>query len=352
MVILGAGASYDSYGSWVAGRQPLDRPQDYKLAEDFRPPLTKDLFTERPPVNTTTRVLPECAGWVGHMRQLLRAHGDGRAESVEEILASFADSADPNLSKRATLAIRLFMQHMLMECQNHWSNVVTSHVTNYGTLVVNIAVAGITEACFVSFNYDTLFEQALPNIGVTLTTLDSYIAHASYKVVKPHGSLNWSHKVRSRVGVNAFYDDHLVAARWLIANAPDVDPSPDFTVFPSPQFASHSSLAEGLWPAIALPIASKTEFECPDPHMNALDACVPKVSKLLTIGWRGAERHFLKRFAGKLPRTASTLVVGRDRKDAADIAVRLKGAGLAGRFQSAEGGFTDSLREEIPAFLK
>ncbi len=61
MVILGAGASHDSYGSLAAGN-----PGGGALSpEEHRPPLTKDLFEEGPSVNSTTRLVPERAGWVG-----------------------------------------------------------------------------------------------------------------------------------------------------------------------------------------------------------------------------------------------------------------------------------------------
>ncbi len=286
------------------------------------------------------------------MRRLIRQRGNAKVQSVEEILAQLAASPDPNLSKRATLAIRLFMQHMLTECQQQWASVITSNVTNYGTLLADIAVAGITEACSVSFNYDTLFEQALQTIGVVIDSLDSYIAHQAYKVVKPHGSLIWSHEIPTQ-GIVDLSGQPAAIAGWLIAHAAEVRPSPAFSFFKTPTFAvrANTNPPDVLWPALALPVAGKADFECPDPHMAALDACIPKVSKLLTIGWRGAEEYFLKRFAGKLPRTVSALVVGRDRKDAGEIAARLNGAGLAGHFKPAEAGFTRSLDKEIPAFL-
>ena len=289
-------------------------------------------------------------GVVGYMRQLVRQQGDGKVETVEEILVRFAATPDPELSKRATLAVRLFLQHMLTECQQEWASTVTANVTNYGALLAEIAVAGIKEACFVSFNYDTLFEQALPTIGVTINSLESYVAHPAYKLIKPHGSLNWAHALPA-AGVSEFFGDSTQAARWLIAHAPEVKPPAAFMFFRTPTFAVSRSPDAGLWPAIALPIAAKADFECPEAHMNALDACVPKVSKLLTIGWRGAEQHFLKRLAGKLPRNVRALVVGRDRNDSGDIAGTLNGAGLGCRFQSADGGFTQSLRNGIPAFL-
>ncbi len=86
MVILGAGASHDSYGSLAAGN-----PGGGALSpEEHRPPLTKDLFEEGPSVNSTTRLVPECAGWVGHMRRLIRQLDKEKVQSVEEILAHLA----------------------------------------------------------------------------------------------------------------------------------------------------------------------------------------------------------------------------------------------------------------------
>jgi hypothetical protein len=341
MVILGAGASHDSYGSLTPGNRGDD-----PLADHYRPPLTKDLFEDKPPVSTTTRVLTDSGGWVAYMRKLIRQQGDGKVETVEDILARFSASPNPDLSKRATLAIRLFMQHMLTECQTQWSSTVTANVTNYGALLAEIAVAGIKQVCFVSFNYDTLFEQALPTIGVPIDSLESYVTHPAYIVVKPHGSLNWAHEVSTKSN----FGDAKDVARWLIANAPELDPSPEFKFFRSPLFALGPGSAIGLWPAMALPIARKAAFECPDEHMSALDACVPKVSKLLTIGWRGAEQHFLERFAGKIP-PVSALVVGRDRNDAEQIVATIQRSGIRGRFQMAEAGFSASLDTRIPAFL-
>jgi hypothetical protein len=51
-----------------------------------------------------------------------------------------------------------------------------------------------------------------------------------------------------------------------------------------------------LYPAVAIPTATKTDstFECPVHHLGHLAALIPSVSKLLTIGWRGEEQHFLQ----------------------------------------------------------
>jgi hypothetical protein len=43
----------------------------------------------------------------------------------------------------------------------------------------------------------------------------------------------------------------------------------------------------------AIPVESKTDFECPPDHLTALSDLLPKVRNILTIGWRATEKHFL-----------------------------------------------------------
>jgi hypothetical protein len=50
-----------------------------------------------------------------------------------------------------------------------------------------------------------------------------------------------------------------------------------------------------LYPALAIPVIQKddTSFACPSHHLNTLKSVIPRVRKLLVIGWRGQEEHFL-----------------------------------------------------------
>src|SRR2546422_9217433 len=48
------------------------------------------------------------------------------------------------------------------------------------------------------------------------------------------------------------------------------------------------------YPAIALPVETKNEFEFPDAHLKKLRDVIPEVTRVLIIGWRGTEEHFLK----------------------------------------------------------
>jgi hypothetical protein len=48
----------------------------------------------------------------------------------------------------------------------------------------------------VTFNYDTMLEQAISQVlGLALNTIDAYFSHPYYAIIKPHGSINWGREV-------------------------------------------------------------------------------------------------------------------------------------------------------------
>jgi hypothetical protein len=134
-------------------------------------------------------------------------------------------------------------------------------------------------------------------------------------------------------------------ARWLIDNATRVRPKPDFTFFRTPYTAMDHK--DPAWPAIALPISGKAEFECPESHLLALVDSLPHVSRVLAIGWRGAEDHFLKVLAGNLNPSVRWFIVGRDSSDAQDIAGNIGKAGFGGNREVPNAGFTESLTKHV-----
>ena len=56
---------------------------------------------------------------------------------------------------------------------------------------------------------------------------------------------------------------------------------------------AHDGLHEVRVPALAIPIARKDGFECPPEQVAHLQAFLPSVTRILTIGWRAAEDDFL-----------------------------------------------------------
>ncbi len=46
-------------------------------------------------------------------------------------------------------------------------------------------------------------------------------------------------------------------------------------------------------PALALPLTEKTQFACPEAHIEALRSDLEAVTRVLVVGWRASELHFL-----------------------------------------------------------
>jgi SIR2-like protein len=55
-----------------------------------------------------------------------------------------------------------------------------------------MAIRECEKVCFVTFNYDTVLEQALQEYsGWTISDFSMYTRHAHYKLIKLHGSIDW-----------------------------------------------------------------------------------------------------------------------------------------------------------------
>ena len=68
---------------------------------------------------------------------------------------------------------------------------------------------------------------------------------------------------------------------------------------------------ESLFPALAIPVEAKQEYECPDDHLQALNECLPKITKLLVIGWRASEDQFLDLLVKNLQKDVRVVAPGR-----------------------------------------
>jgi len=44
-----------------------------------------------------------------------------------------------------------------------------------------------------------------------------------------------------------------------------------------------------LFPALSIPVEKNDEFSCPTEHVKALEGLLPRVTKMITIGWRATE---------------------------------------------------------------
>jgi hypothetical protein len=269
LVIFGAGASHDSVPT-------ASRIHD--LNHPLCPPLANDLFHPRRPAFVEAAYdWHEGAGLIGEIRGRV-ASGAGVETALEHFVAE-ADAGHPE-TIRGLVAIRYYIVQVIRRCSAAWSR-DHGNVTNYRILFNQLErwrAGHDDKALLVTFNYDGLLEGALRSSGRRLDDIDLYISRDDFRLIKPHGSMSW---LRGVAG-NASWDEHAI-----IEAAPTLDlVSGTITQGPPPGFANSV-------PAIAIPTQTKTTFECPPLHIEALEEWLPDVDRILVIGWRAQERDFL-----------------------------------------------------------
>ena len=345
LLILGAGASYDSLpASVLNGISPNER-------KELQPPLARDLFADRHSFGEVLDRFPQCAALIGDLRRKLEKGAVVEAEL--EALREEAASYPPR--HRELAAVRFYLQAVLWKCGTRWRDL--SHgVTNYADLLRRIDKwrhEAQSVVCVASLNYDLLFDDAASGtLRMNLNSIPGFVADERYKYVKLHGSVNWGRRVPSPDGAHHPNGDD--ARRLLIDNAQTLAEMQDQWVLRSPGEApSDSGPPTILFPAIAIPTATKSDFVCPDWHVEALRNCLPRVDRILVVGWRGADRDLLD-LLGAIPGKATpVLVVGAREDGTRETVANLASTDLAEdvmmRFTGGFSGFLET--EELESFL-
>jgi len=143
----------------------------------------------------------------------------------------------------------------------------------------------------VTFNYDVLLDQAASDMLTTwqLGGLAEFISRPDFRLFKLHGSTRWhrayttGEQVMGGRMINVAMDHAAdpLCAGVIAAGQTDIDELADMGAY---------SL-----PALAIPMAAKTDFECPPEHLGTLRVDLPDVDYVLVIGWRAAEPHAVER---------------------------------------------------------
>ncbi len=201
-----------------------------------RPPPAKDLFDPtRHNFREAAFEYHEAGALIGAIRSQVQS-GIGVEQALEEYVG-YANDGDPE-TIRGLLAVRYYVAQVVRECARDWTR-MAGNVTNYRILVYHIERwrrQHDDKGLMVTFNYDTLLEDAFSAII-------------------------------------------------------DVSPSLDLMAGPIAQGAVINFPA--TIPAIAIPTQTKSSFECPQDHLDALEEWLPHVDRILIIGWRAQEQHFL-----------------------------------------------------------
>lgn len=293
MVIFGAGASFDSSPTYTIGMVPPENVGD-AANNFFRPPLAKDLFQNRPLFMEAVDAFPQCRSIVPRLRDPAVTSG---TKSIETLLRQLEiESRTYARGKLELYAVRCYLQKAIFDCQLRWRG-VTRGITNYLSLLREIERVDKNgePVCLVTFNYDTLLEDALGEFGLTIHRMDDYTkAHRLFKVFKLHGSVNWAQAVNIRLRDNTNKRHPPSVLKEQLDRFAELDHAitEDFGLcLPG----SMGVIDERpVFPAIAIPVEKKSQFSCPRGFLEQLEEFLPDVSKILIIGWRATEEHFLQ----------------------------------------------------------
>src|SRR5574341_119520 len=333
LVIFGAGASYDSIPHMPPSTHPRSQYPD-------RPPLANELFLDSGIFAKELSRYQVCAPIIPYLRGL---RNEQTIENALEALRSEADK-DPKRSCQLA-AVQFYLHNMIWACEDAWNGIARG-ITNYRTLVDQLRrVRDPAEpVCLVTFNYDRLLDRALADEGIVLDGLPKYIASDTFKLFKLHGSVDWWREVDTPI---ANIQDRKIAAieEELIQRAADLDISQRYRVLGNRPTGRLPGVA--LYPAIAIPVETKRSFECPNDHLVSLQQHLARVTKVLIIGWRGTEEHFLCLLREGLKQPISLCVVDKDETSATDVEtkIRLLGHPIVGGVKNGESGFSDFLKE-------
>jgi hypothetical protein len=316
LVIFGAGASYDSAPDfWPPSQGPL---------EEDRLPLANGLFDLRPIFVEAADGFPDCKAVLPRLR--------AKDVSVEAALARVRDEGanwPPALQELA--AVQYYLHMALWRCEDAWQN--RHHgVTNYVALLREISKwrdGASQPVCFVTFNYDRMLERAMEQVlKLQPRTLDVY-AHRNYTLIKLHGSVDWGREIDGIDDPRIF---HTYPIQRLIAEAAALKISSRYRAVTT--FPMRIAGDRLVFPALSIPLERKDEFNCPDEHVQQLEQFLPEVTRILTIGWRGAEHRFMSMLRHGLKDTPKLMIVsGRDE----DALVTARAFGLGKRGESVFG---------------
>lgn len=279
LIVFGAGASKD----YIADAD-LDQG---KLS--YEPPLTKDLLSHRIQLLSTaiTKNYPEYKPLIGEMNSALRAGKD-----FEEHLLELSGKG-PN-RKRQIIAFQYYLRNLFQMISAGYGGQTGN---NYEILIGQLKES-FDEACFVTFNYDTLLEQSLFP-GENNSDIQQYVSGA-YKLIKIHGSCDWSYSTPDDVSHEISGDIY----QHLIKNPESAE-----------LISAHKVITKGNagqeLPAIAIPIAGKDEstFVCPSNHAEQLTEAVSKTDRILLVGWAARDPAFIRILKENISRPVDLFIV-------------------------------------------
>jgi hypothetical protein len=338
--IFGAGASFDSD---PRRRYRSDGHEEFMQDGDWRPPLAANLF------EPSSREAKDCAlefvratPLLMHLRSAAAAGKD-----IEEVLESYQEDK-PSFSalQPQLLALRAYLSRLLTQLPTRWHEDAVGQ-TNYVSLINELAPTFEAKgqvASFVTFNYDRLLEYAVQDVyGLRFRDIEDYTSSSLVRLYKPHGSVNWSQAAKLPPDVRLQEQDPDDVLHALIEQAARLEWLPnDFRVNdPEDGDPYRDPQNQTYWlPALAVPARFKSSFSCPQSHLDSLVRDLQEVTTVVTIGWRGREKHFLDLLAKHVRAGARLLAVAENESSAMATVEELWSTRKFSRYAIAGAGFS------------
>ena len=267
LVILGAGASYDS----VPAKLP-DEAAYVRERLPSRPPLADELFLDINPFAAALERFEDCHQIVTYLRK------PDKGRTIEQKLELLrAEEADDPKRKRQLAAVMYYLQYVISVCENLWSQDV-GDITNHKTLLDQLRRVA-EPVCIVTFNYDCMIEKALVSVGIEIGKLGHYISDDKFKLFKLHGSIDWAREVDTDIDDIDSKNVWQVGAE-LRGRIDEIEISDRFRVLK--QYPMGKIDSTPLFPAIAIPVETKREFVCPEEHLECLKTLLPETRRVLS----------------------------------------------------------------------
>jgi hypothetical protein len=292
IVILGAGASYDSINRF--------HEEDDEVLK-WRPPLGNDIFGSRQNFRDIYDKYPGAKSF---------SHSINSGNDIEDFFQKKWDLATSKNDKY-TLANIINAQYCLQELFYEISIRYSQNigVSNYHVLMqqaYDYHLETGEEVVFITFNYDLLLEQALLEVfnegnDITIETYTKY----PIKIFKPHGSCNWfrtfnnsslqfhrllSDKPSLQDFTNALNEDILVSDFPLNQSSYGQIKYPYFHLG---QKSDKSGDYMHCYPQLLIPIKTKDDFVMTKEHVDLMNKYLSQCTEMLIVGWKGQEQCFL-----------------------------------------------------------
>jgi hypothetical protein len=333
MVIFGAGASYDSGPS-----NPLPELREGEN-QTWRPPLAVELLHNNYSFNQIQRNYHEMDPIVPYLRDV------GSDKSIEQVLFHLQLEAESDGERAKQIAaFRYYLQDLFRAVKQVWLGNETNGISNYKTFYDQLRRANVSKLPIpiVTFNYDTLFENALEEIGLKYNNMDDYTSNGLVSLYKLHGSVDWSHPIIHDLEIPGRSDIEIV--RIIIENFRNITIDSEFVLTKRPIHSLNGPTAiiekNLFFPAIAIPVDQKSKFECPSTHLEHLSSAIVDVKKIIIVGWRGAESHFLKILKENLSSKVEIIAVCGSRGAAYETFESLRRAEINFNGVAYDGGFS------------